>query len=109
VSSTNIVKDSDGFTLIVGEGVERRISSEYAAWHDTVVLDPGEYQFTHYPNRSHSQWVASIPGTVVSSYWCSHFGGVPIGGDKRCINGNVGERRTYHFSVDNYLMPKKGE
>lgn len=105
----DIVKTDTGFKAIVVGDVERRISSEYAAWHDTVKLDEGEYHFEHFPNRSYWQWVATIPGTVTSSYWCSHFGGVPVGGNDRCINGNVGERRNYVLSVDDYLMPKGGE
>jgi hypothetical protein len=101
---TKIRKSGDGYKVIVGPDIKRTINSEYAAWYDEVLLDEGEYEFEHFTDRGYWQWVASIPSTVVSSYWCSHYGGVPVGGNERCINGNVGQRMTYHFQVDDYLI-----
>lgn len=65
------------------------VPQEYAAWHETRTSETGYFEFELVEGRkpcgkpSGEYWyVATLPGTVASAYYASHFGGVAYGEDR---------------------------
>lgn len=86
----------------VDKHLEHRVTCEYAAWGHTIKGDMGRFDLylgnTNQGGIYKTALFAKIPGTVSSSYYAAHFGGVAVG--SRGVDEMVGQRESFTHRVN---------
>lgn len=90
-------------TYTLAEPITVRNSFEVAAWWSDVLLEPGTYEVT--ANGYYAFY--TVPGTIVSEYTPSLFGGVAVGSQPQYEqHRSVGQSSSHH--VQTYLYELAG-